>query len=229
VRNFIADPANPRSLSHRFRSKRNEALRAFLLAARPPGARACRILDLGGGVAYWERVGTQWLVENRFEITCINYAASELTRDSDAAGHITIKIGDACNLSEYADFSFDIAHSNSVIEHVGGWRRMADFGGEVRRIAPAYYVQTPNFWFPVDPHFYRVPFIHWLPPALRAKIHGRVRAGWSGPAKNLDSAMKLAESNNMLAMSQMKHLFPDAEFRFEKVALLPKSIIATRL
>lgn len=226
---LIADAANTNSLAHKFRTKRDEALRAFLLAARPASVGPCRVVDLGGGIAYWERIGTQWLAENGFEITCINHSASELTRDSDAAGQITIKVGDACNLSDFADGSFDIAHSNSVIEHVGDWSRITAFAREVRRLAPAYYIQTPYFWFPIDPHFYRVPLIHWLPPALRARIHLSVRAGWSGPAKDLDKAMRFAESNYMLTMTQMKHLFPDAQIRFERVALLPKSIIASRL
>lgn len=225
----IADPANPQSLSHRFRSKRNEGLRDFLLAARPQGAQTCRVLDLGGGIGYWERVGLDWLVENGFRITCINHQESELTRDADASVSITIEVGDACNLTQYADHSVDIVHSNSVIEHVGAWPRMSDFAREVRRLAPSYYVQTPYFWCPIDPHFYRVPFIHWLPTSTRASIHRRVKAGWSGPAKDWEAAMRLAESNNMLTLKQMKHLFPDADFRFERVAMLPKSIIATRL
>ncbi|MCR9179552.1 MAG: class I SAM-dependent methyltransferase [Erythrobacteraceae bacterium] len=225
---LIADPANTKSLSYRFRSKRDKCLRDFLLQARSNTSGPCRIIDMGGGAAYWERVGLDWLVSNDFSVTCINYAATELTRDAVSAGPISLKVGDACDLSEFADDSFDIVHSNSVIEHVGSWAKMSGFAKEVRRLAPAYYVQTPNFWFPVDPHFYRVPMIHWLPPAARASVHCKVKAGWAGPAKDVDSGMRLAESNNMLSLTQMKHLFPDASFKFERVALLPKSIIATR-
>ncbi len=150
--------------------------------------------------------GLDWLVSNDFSVTCISYAATELTRDAVSAAPISLKVGDACDLSEFADDSFDIVHSNSVIEHVGSWAKMSGFAKEVRRLAPAYYVQTPNFWFPVDPHFYRVPMIHWLPPAARASVHCKVKAGWAGPAKDVDSGMRLAESNNMLSLTQMKHL-----------------------
>ncbi|MFM7404735.1 MAG: class I SAM-dependent methyltransferase [Erythrobacter sp.] len=179
---LIADPANAKSLAYRFRSKRDKLLRSFLEQARPPGNAPCRVVDLGGGSAYWERVGFQWLEANGFEVTCINYDSSELTRDITASGRISLIVGDACDLQEFEDDSFDIVHSNSVIEHVGGWTKMSSFAKEARRLAPAYYVQTPNFWFPVDPHFYRVPMIHWLPPSARASVHRKVRAGWSGPA-----------------------------------------------
>lgn len=225
---LTADPANTKSMSYRFRSKRDILLREFLFKVRHDNRSTCRIVDLGGGAAYWERVGTEWLSDNGFEVTCINYAEGELTRDSMKTGPISLRVGDACNLVEFADDSFDIVHSNSVIEHVGGWTRMSSFAHEVRRLAPAYYVQTPNFWFPVDPHFYRVPMIHWLPTPARASVHRKIKAGWSGPAKDFDTGMRLAESNVMLSPAQMKHLFPDAEHRFERVAFLPKSIIATR-
>lgn len=226
---MIADVADENSLSYRFRSKRDEQLRAFMLEARPQDRDVCCIADLGGGSAYWERVGLDWLSDNRFEVTCINYAEDELMRDSRVSGPIALAVGDACNLAHLADASFDIVHSNSVIEHVGDWQRMAEFAREVRRLAPAYYVQTPNFWFPADPHFFRVPLIHWLPPSVRAAIHMRVKAGWAPRARDLNDGMILAESNNMISSRQMRFLFPDARLQFERLAFLPKSIIATRL
>ena len=36
----------------------------------------------------------------------------------------------------------------------------------MRRVARGWYVQTPAFSFPVEPHAL-LPFAHWLPPRLR--------------------------------------------------------------
>ena len=80
----IADAANTQSMSYKFRAKRDEGLRAFLLQARSGVSGTARIVDLGGGRAYWERVGIDWLSKNDFSVTCINYQEGELTRDSDA-------------------------------------------------------------------------------------------------------------------------------------------------
>ena len=136
--------------------------------------------------------------------------------------------GDACDMIDHADFSFDLVHSNSVIEHVGRWSDMRRFAREVRRLAPAYYVQTPYFWFPIDPHYYRMPFFHWMPESVRLKAHRRVKLGWPSPEPEIDDAMRLVTSSNMLDGAQFRTLFPDARHSFERLALLPKSMIAIR-
>lgn len=229
----IANPADDRSLSYRFRARRDLRLKEFLLAAKERAARAsggpCRVADLGGAAAYWQRVGFDWLEQHGFAVDCFNLEASELSRDALPAGPVRLFEGNACAMTGHADDSYDIVHSNSVIEHVGGWPQMRDFAREVRRLAPSYYVQTPYFWSPVDPHFFRVPMIHWLPVSLRAKIHLRIGAGWAARAGDLDAAMAQADSNYMLDRSQFRALFPDAELRFERVLGFPKSMIATRL
>jgi hypothetical protein len=105
---------------------------------------------------------------------------------------------------------------------------MVRFAAEVRRLAPAYYVQTPYFWCPIDPHFYRVPFFHWLPESLRAKLFRRMRVGHSPAQPDLARAMSLVESSMLLDAGQFRYLFPDATITFERLYGLPKSLIATR-
>ena len=229
----IANPADDKSISYRFRARRDLFLKDFLLRARQGSATGagavCRIADLGGGAAYWQRVGHDWLAEHRFAVDCFNLEPSELSRDAAAASPVRLFQGDACDMADHADDSYGIVHSNSVIEHVGRWPHMRAFAREVRRLAPSYYVQTPYFWSPVDPHFFRVPMIHWLPVSLRAKIHRRIGAGWAPRARDIDAAMAQADSNFMLDRSQFRALFPDGDFRFERVFGLPKSMIAARL
>ena len=72
---------------------------------------------------------------------------------------------DATTGLPFADGEFDLAYSSSVIEHVPRERRAA-FAAEVKRVARGWFVQTPAFSFPLEPHAL-LPFAHWLPPALR--------------------------------------------------------------
>src|SRR5919197_2285019 len=65
----------------------------------------------------------------------------------------------------FEDGAFDLAYSSSVIEHVPPDRREA-FAAELRRVARGFYVQTPAFSVPIEPHTL-LPCAHWMPPALR--------------------------------------------------------------
>jgi SAM-dependent methyltransferase len=72
---------------------------------------------------------------------------------------------DAAGGLPFADGAFDLAYASSVIEHVPPARRAA-FAAEVRRVARGWFVQTPAWSFPIEPHAL-LPFAHWLPPRLR--------------------------------------------------------------
>jgi hypothetical protein len=73
-------------------------------------------------------------------------------------------IGDGRSL-EFADKSFDLAFSNSVIEHVGDWTDMRQFAAELQCVGKSFHCQTPNKWFPVEPHFGTL-FLYWIPSLL---------------------------------------------------------------
>jgi SAM-dependent methyltransferase len=74
-------------------------------------------------------------------------------------------VADATAGLPFADGEFDLAYCSSVIEHVPRELREA-FARELRRVARGWYVQTPAFSFPVEPHAL-LPFAHWLPVAAR--------------------------------------------------------------
>jgi hypothetical protein len=226
VQTSIADPKNPDSLSARFRARRNVALRTLIrrLSGRREGP--FRILDLGGRPEYWTAIGVDFLDEVDARIDCANLHPEELAGRL-GTDRVTTIVGNACAM-DMADDSYDLVHSNSVIEHVGRFADMAAFAREVARLAPAYYVQTPYYWFPVDPHFYRVPALHWMPVPVQIALLRRFRLGHSAPVKDVGVTTERVESRSILTGSQFRHLFPDAEHRFERLAGLPKSMIAIR-
>lgn len=121
------------------------------------------VADIGGTEEYWNIIPADFLENHSVEITIINLPDIQT---KNAHGVFKFVAADACNLSIFKDQYFDIAHSNSVIEHVGDWSQMIKFSREIKRIAQNYFIQTPNYWFPIEPH-YMTPFFHWLPKPIK--------------------------------------------------------------
>ena len=158
----------------------------------------------------------------KVEITLVN----TIFGGSSESGMVHV-LGDARKLEALADFSFDLVHSNSVIEHVGRWEDMCSMAQEVRRLAPGYFVQTPYFWFPVEPHC-TTAFFHWLPQSIRVSMLMRKPRGAWGIASDIDTAMRQIQSNSLLDKRMMAALFPDAYIEGERFAGLVKSLTAIR-
>ena len=101
------------------------------------------------------------------------------------------------------------------------------FASEVRRLAPKYFVQTPNFWFPMEPHF-MTPFFHWLPEPTRAALIRNVALGSWPKAPTVEESFAWVQSARLLDRKMVACLFPDAELAVERVLGLPKSLMAIR-
>jgi hypothetical protein len=69
----------------------------------------------------------------------------------------------------FGDKSFDVVHSNAVLEHVGPKEEQRRFVTELVRVAHAGFITTPNQWFLFETHT-RVPVLHWLPRRLSAPM-----------------------------------------------------------
>jgi hypothetical protein len=212
-------------LSSHFRKQRAETLRK-LIDELARARNKLNILDLGGRIQYWDQVGRSFLRERNVTITILNLHSSEIIRE-DIDGIFSFEVGDACDLN-YKDLHFDLAHSNSVIEHVGDWQRMQSFAQETRRVAKNHYIQTPYLWFPIDPHFYAFPMFHWLPRAIRALLLMAFPLAASGRASSYHKALQAVDSSSLLDLRQFRLLFPDSRICTEKFAGFPKSLIAIR-
>lgn len=193
-------------------------MRRFLARIEPLRARPLRILDLGGTPQFWRALPGLYRDET-VSITVVNLDAAE-ARDAN----IFITTGNACSLP-FDDMSFDVIHSNSVIEHVGHWTEMGNMAAEVRRLAPNYFIQTPNMWFPVEPHF-KLPFVHWLPEQTRASI--LQMTGRSRKFSDAGEATRYVQRISLLSARQLQVLFPDARLWRERFLGLTKSLVAER-
>jgi SAM-dependent methyltransferase len=118
---------------------------------------------------------------------------------------------DAAERLPFEDGEFDLAYSSSVIEHIAPARR-AVFAAELRRVARGWYVQTPAFGFPIEPHAL-LPFAHWLPPRVRRPYW---RLGVAGDWEEIA----------LLRRGELAALFQGAPVLAERVGGLAKSWIS---
>jgi hypothetical protein len=205
-----------RHLTRRFRGRR---YRNFTTLFPPELCR--RVVDLGGSAELWE------MMQYRSHITLVNINDSWLRLPENGYGVYMTMVVDG-RRTDFADGSFDLAFSNSVIEHVGDETDAARFAGELRRIGKAYFCQTPNKWFPIEPHLGTL-FLHWYPSLLENYFVFRYLTLWGLMHKPDRTTAKLAAQDaRLLTNREMRKLFPDAEIVTERLAFLPKSYAAVR-
>jgi SAM-dependent methyltransferase len=161
------------------RARRRRHARFFALTGLQPGA---RVLDVGCG-----RLGLRAL-EPHLDITGVDLA--------DQPGYPGPFVrADASSRLPFADGEFDLVYCSSVVEHVPPEHR-STFAAELRRVGHGWFVQTPAWSFPIEPHAL-LPFVHWLPRPLR-------RAYWRMGAADPEEEIAL------LSRREMERLFGPA-------------------
>jgi SAM-dependent methyltransferase len=187
----LARLASP--LAARARARRHS--RFFPLARLEPGA---RVLDVGCG-----RIGLRAL-EPALDITGVDIAEPD-----EYPGPFVQ--ADASEGLPFAEDEFDLVYCASVIEHVPPVRRDA-FAAEVRRVGRGWFVQTPAWSFPIEPHSL-LPAAHWLPVGLR-RPYWRLGAarGW--------------EQVSLLRRGEIEELF--GQTRAERIGPIAKSWVCVR-
>lgn len=185
-----------------------EACRALGIGPRT------RVLDVGGTLFNWR------LLDFLPRLTLVNLEP----QDAVLPPGVTFLRADGCRLP-FADQSFDVCFSNSVIEHLGSWENQQRFADEARRVARHYYVQTPNYWFPIEPHLV-APFIHWLPLAWQRRLirHFTLFGLLERPSRE-DCEIHLT-TTRLLRRAELATLFGGARIDSERMLGLHKSFIA---
>lgn len=186
------------ALSARARKKR---LKLFVEQMQPKAGE--RILDVGCGRAGWLSD-----LDPGVEVIGIDRDPSLPGYEGPNRAYLQ---ADALALP-FADGEFDIAFSNSVIEHLAPseWER---FASEILRVSNRYFVQTPNKWFPVEPHVL-LPGYQFLPGTLQRKV-------WPLAVRN-----EPYDAITLLTSNDLSSLFPKAEILRERVGPSTKSLIA---
>jgi Methyltransferase domain len=212
-----ADNLDPSSTASRFRRARFQHFADLLRALPAP----VRILDVGGTASFWHM--HRDMLPAQVQVTLLN----QIFETRSDAGWIRHVEGDGRWMTMFARDEFDVCFSNSVLEHVGTLYDQVYMAREIRRVARAYFVETPNKWFPLEPHFL-VPCWQFLPSWARARMLMRTDIGCVGQVQDYLLAKATVESIRLLTARELRWLFPEAQLLHEKFGPFTKSLIAIR-
>lgn len=209
-----ANQKNENSISKQLREKRLKFFSEFCAKFEKP----VNILDLGGSDYHWRN--SEFINNKDFHITVLN-TENQNTRDLK---NFSFLKRDATDLKFFEDKEYDVVYSNSLLEHINKFDEQKKLAEEVVRIGKHYFVQTPNYYFPVEPHFL-FPFFQFLPAEKKVSLIRKYDLGWFNKETDAVKASELANSVRLLKESELKKIFPNGKIFCEKYFLLKKSFI----
>ncbi len=219
----LANYDSQTSLGSKFRLRRVEPLLEMIQSVYQQHGQVT-IIDVGGTRQYWNILPLDYFEQYNISVTLVNFPGTVTLKDDK---HFVFIETDGTDLANFADQAFHIGHSNSVVEHVGDWDRMVRFAEEISRVSQKLFVQTPNYWFPIEPHC-MTPFFHWLPKPLRVWLVLHFKLGHWPKATTVSEAVRTVESARLLDKKMYQALFEHSDIVTERFFLLPKSFVVIK-
>lgn len=193
-----------RSWAHRFRQRR---LRLIIEAFKPEPDML--VLDIGSHGGFFQQ---HWPYPDRVIGLDLVWRNEFVGRPGGAI------IADVRALP-FRDQSI-VVLCNSVLEHIGPLEEQRKAAAEIGRVGYKYFVQIPHRFFPMDPHYFTIPFFQLLPPRLQRWICGHMSVGYIPRGDFLEL--------HYLSPRQMAELFPAARVLHERLLGLSKSLYALK-
>lgn len=215
LRNYLrrnADQNIENSISQRLREERFRFFTEYCSEFEAP----VKIIDLGGSDYYWKSLKEK--LNDRFKITVLNIEKQDVPND------INFILHDVRDLSFIKDSEFDIVYSNSLIEHINKDVELKKLADEIRRIGKKYFIQTPNYYFPFEPHFL-FPFFQFLPESIKVNLAMKQSLGWYEKQTDIEKAREIVNSVRLLSKKELRKLFPGCKIYKEKYLFMNKSFI----
>ncbi|WP_092894263.1 class I SAM-dependent methyltransferase [Algoriphagus aquimarinus] len=219
ISNLFSPSNNPKSLGAKFRNQRQKDLED-LFFQNFSKSEPIRILDVGGAAYFWDNSSLPALPN--IEIVLLNLQEEQILNPKFKS-----VVGDATNMPEFEENSFDLVFSNSVIEHLYTWENQQKMANEIMRVGKKHFIQTPNRYFPVEAH-YAIPFAQYFPASLLYFLLTKTKLSrlqkWDPKA-----AQQYLDEIRLLDQTEMQALFPGSNMYLEKFMGMIKSISAHNL
>ena len=207
------DPYAKGSPTNQTRSRRMR----FFTERMEKVARPVEILDVGGREDFWVSLDLANMEGVTFTLMNLEIFEPRLPNMK----YIT---GNACKMPQYADKSWEVVFSNSVIEHVGTFEDQCAMAREIMRVSKRYFIQTPNRYFPIEPHAL-FPLFQFLPISLRIWLVTNKRIGPLGPTHDRAKAEAWVREMRLMTAAELRKAFPGATILHEKYKGLTKSFM----
>ncbi len=212
----LADPTSRNSLATITR-KKNFELFLSLTASIP---KPLKILDIGGTQQYWEEVEFK-------DMEVVDVLLLNISEERTTFPNFRSMAGDAKDLRAFKDKEFDMVFSHSVIEHVGGLEDQRKMADELRRVGKRYFLQTPNRYFPFEPHFL-FPMFQFLPLCVKVWLVSHFDIGWYRRTPDRKKALEIVTSIRLLTKKDLCELFPEGSIYRERFLGLTKSFLVIK-
>ncbi len=198
------------SLGDRFRAKRFRFFEKCISNLDKP----ITILDVGGTQSFW--INRECANNLDIRITLLNLSRTEV----EWTNMKSIE-GNATDLSQFQDNEFDVVFSNSVIEHLYTFENQKKMKSECVRVGKYHFIQTPNKYFFMEPHF-RLPFFNFFPKRLALTILTRTPFS-HGKKWEAEKASQWLNEIRLLSKGELRQLFLDSSIYTEKFLIFDKS------
>lgn len=209
----ICDNRRLDSISSKLRQRRFRIFANLVSELKHP----VRILDVGGTPEYWKNV--EFVNRQGITVSLLNLHKTEVSN----CGFETFT-GDVRDMSRFKDREFDVVFSNSVIEHLGKFEDQLKAANEIRRVGKRYFVQTPNYYFPIEPHFL-FPMFQFFPERLKTFLVMHFDMGWIPKETEKGKAQEVVRAIRLLTRRELQKLFPGALIYEEKFLGFTKSFV----
>jgi len=201
-------PRGPLAILARWR--RRQVVDRFLARMSPIPDEAT-LLDVGGpGLA------TVLLAPYFRTVVTLNLNPGALSPSHVPAAESFVKIIGDGRVLPLRDKGVDLVLCDNVIEHVSEQVREG-FVTELRRVAKrGFFITTPNYWFPFEPH-YHMPLFQFLPPRSREWLLRRASFGF---------VTDPSEVISLLSRRDLQRLLPHATVSGIGFTPFPETLVA---
>ncbi|MEW6221235.1 MAG: hypothetical protein AB1634_17105 [Thermodesulfobacteriota bacterium] len=192
--------------------------------------RPLRVVDLGGTASFWTAWGFGH--DGDLRVTLVNNHEQDRTNVGydNSIPYVKEEINDVRHLTADCLKEFDLVFSNSMIEHLTSHEEQFHLGLTIEQSGVAFFVQTPNKYSIVDPHFPHplVPFFGAYPKTIQGLLLTMNRLGSGARAASLATARGRLRYYHPVSAGQLQAMLPSGQLVRERFLGFCHSLIAIR-